>query len=96
MAGVLLDLNHLAFQAQLPALDAGPLRQIRKTLQKLSKLDWAAVHRDPDLKWEAITGQAGEHSLRVSLQCRAVVLRQGDHMRILSLHFDHDGAYGRK
>ena len=92
MARVLLDLNHLAFQAQFFALDAGPLRQIQKALQKLSKLDWAAVHRDRGLKWEAIKGQAGEYSLRVSLQCRAVVLRQGDYMRFLSLHFDHDSA----
>lgn len=96
MARVLLDLNQRNFQSQLFALDAGPLRQVQKTLQKLSKMEWVAVYKDAGLKWEAIKDQPGEYSLRISQQCRAVAARDDDHLRMLSLHFDHDSAYGKK
>ena len=95
MARVLLDLNQRLFQSQLLALDAGPLRQVQKTLQKLSRMEWAALYLDHGLNWEAIKEQPGEYSLRISQQCRAVAVREGDHLRILSLHFDHDSAYGK-
>ena len=96
MPRVLLDLNHAQFQSQLFVLDSVPLRQVQKTLQKLNKMEWEALYADHGLKWEAIRGQPGEYSLRISPQCRAVALREGSHLRILSLHFDHDSAYGKK
>lgn len=96
MTRVLLDLNHAPFQSQLFVLDTVPLRQVQKALQKLNKMEWNALYADHGLKWEAIKGQPGEYSLRISQQCRAVALREGSHLRILSLHFDHDSAYGKK
>ena len=96
MATVRLDLNLEAFQTQLFALDAGPLRQVQKALQKLSKLEWAVVYDDHGLKWEALKEQPGKFGFRISQQCRAVALRDGDYLRIQSLHFDHDSAYGKK
>ena len=38
----------------------------------------------------------GRFTIRVTRQCRAVVIREGEFMRFLALHFDHDSAYGRK
>ena len=96
MARVLLDLNLPAFQSQLFALDAGPLRQVQKSLHKLSKMEWAAVYRDNGLKWEAVKGEPGKFTFRIGQQCRAVGLRHNDHLRIQSLHFDRDSAYGKK
>lgn len=96
MARVLLDLNLPAFQAQLFALDAAPLRQVLKALQKLSKMEWPVVYQDHGLKWEALEERPGKFSFRISQQCRAVALRDGNYLRIQSLHFDHDSAYGKK
>lgn len=96
MAAVRLDLNLKTFQTQLFALDAGPLRQVQKVLQKLSKMEWAVVYDDHGLKWETLKEQPGKCSFRISQQCRAVALRDGDYLRIQSLHFDHDSAYGKK
>ena len=51
---VLLDLNLPAFQDDLLALEPNEVRLVLKTLRKLRTLDWAAVYRDPGLKWRQI------------------------------------------
>jgi hypothetical protein len=40
-------------------------------------------------------GKQGEklYSLRITQKCRAVAIREGDYLRLLSLHSDHDSAY---
>jgi len=50
------------------------------------------------LRWELIQSRQGPqgerlYSLRVSRSCRAVAWREGDWLRFLSLHPDHDSAY---
>ena len=93
---VRLDLNFHEFQEQLFDLDAGELRQAVKTLRKVSKLGWQQVYADQGLKWEELKSAKGRFTIRVTRQCRAVVIREGEFMRFLALHFDHDTAYGRK
>ena len=93
---VLLDLNYPAFQDELFKLDAGEFRLLAKTFRKLRQMTWAGVYSGHGLKWEAITGSAGKYSLRLSLQCRAIVRRDGDFMRFQAIHIDHDAAYGKK
>ena len=93
---VRLDLNFHEFQEQLFDLDAGELRQAVKTLRKVSKLGWQQVYADQGLKWEELKSAKGRFTIRVTRQCRAVVIREGEFMRFLALHFDHDSAYGRK
>jgi hypothetical protein len=95
-AKVLLDLNLPAFQDDLLALEPNEIRLVLKTLRKLRTLDWAAVYRDPGLKWEQIKGAPGKFTVRLSRSSRAVVQRDGDHVRFIALHTDHDGAYGKK
>jgi len=90
---VRLDLNFADFQAQLFELDTGELRQAVKTLRKVSGLTWQQVYTDHGLKWEELKSIKGRFTIRVTRQCRAVVSREGEFMRFLALHFDHDGAY---
>jgi hypothetical protein len=92
---VLLDLNFPAFQDDLLALQVQEVRLVFKTLRKLRGLDWAAVYRDPGLKWEQIKGAPGKFTLRLSRGSRAVVQREGDYLRFIALHTDHDQAYGK-
>ncbi|AUB84135.1 hypothetical protein [Candidatus Thiodictyon syntrophicum] len=95
-ARVLLDLNLPAFQDDLLALEVTQIRLILKTLRKVRALDWAAVYRDPGLKWEQIKGEPGLFTIRLSRACRALVVREGDAMRFVAVHADHDQTYGRK
>ena len=92
-AGVRLDLNFPDFQAQLFDLDTGGLRQVVKTLRKVSRLGWQQVYTDRGLNWEELKSVKGRFTIRVTRQCRAVVMRDGEFMRFLALHFDHDSAY---
>ena len=93
---VRLDLNFEEFQRHLFELDPDELRQVLKTFRKLASMDWNAVYRDNGLNWEAIKSSKGHFSIRLSRQCRAVVARQGEFLCFLALHWDHDGAYGKK
>lgn len=95
-AKVLLDLNLPAFQDDLLALEPSEVRLVLKTLRKLRTLDWAAVYRDPGLKWEQIKGAPGKFTVRLSRSSRAVVQRDGDHVRFIALHADHDAPYGKR
>ena len=90
---VRLDLNFRDFQEQLFGLDAGELRQVIKTLRKVSGQSWQQVYADHGLKWEELKSARGRFTIRVTRQCRAVVTRDGDFMCFLALHFDHDSAY---
>ncbi|MGH9399991.1 MAG: hypothetical protein ACRD00_06460 [Thermoanaerobaculia bacterium] len=96
---VRLDLNNLVFLRNLFALAKDDQRQALTTLGKLFQMTWDQVYRDPGLKWEAVASQIGPHggrlySFRMGKALRAVAYRQDDWMRILSLHPDHDSAYG--
>lgn len=67
-------------------------------LRKLSEMGWEQVYRDRGLKWGAIASRTGPrgvrlYSLRLSKGFRAVGYREGEWLRLLSLHPDHDSAY---
>lgn len=95
---VRLDLNHAEFQSDLFGLQKTEQLAVLATLRKIASLTWDQVHRDRGLKWEAIHSRAGPegkrlHSLRISQRCRAVAMREGEFMRLLSIHPDHDSTY---
>ncbi|MCI0564830.1 MAG: hypothetical protein MN733_40710 [Nitrososphaera sp.] len=90
------DFNAPTFQADFVRLETDDLRQTAKVLRKLLGMTWDAVYRDPGLKWEEIRSAKGTYTLRISQKCRAIVVREGDFMRFLAIHTDHDGAYGKK
>ena len=66
--------------------------------QRFLQLTWEQIYKDQGLKWEMIRSKQGKkgetlYSLRITQKCRAIALREGDYLRFLSLHSDHDSAY---
>jgi hypothetical protein len=91
------DLNQPEFQADLLMLEKAELLAFFKTLRKLRALAWNEVYRDAGLRWESVKSLGVDaYTLRVTKKCRAVVVREGNILRFLSLHPDHDSAYGRR
>ena len=91
------DLNQPLFQDDLIQLEKPEVLAFLKTLRKLRQLEWDDVYRDPGLNWERIssrsTASSDLYSIRVTQKCRAVVTRDGNLMRFISLHPDHDSTY---
>jgi hypothetical protein len=95
-----LDLNDPEFQRQLFELDKQDQRATLTTLRKLSRMSWEQVYRDSGLRWEAVASRTGPdgarlYSIRLARGFRAVAYRDGDWLRLLSLHPDHNSAYRR-
>jgi len=93
-----LDLNNPVFQRQLLHLPKKEQGNILGTLRKLTKMNWDQTYTDRGLKWEVVLSRTGPHgdrlySFRIGEGFRGVAYRQGDWLRILSLHPDHDSAY---
>lgn len=98
---VRLDLNSPAFQDVSFHLELGELKQVVTSLRRLRDLDWTSLYRHTGFRWEAIAhleAPNGErvYSLRLSQKTRAVAYRDGDFLRLVSLHPDHDSTYERR
>jgi len=97
---VRLDLNSPEFLSVFLQLPAAELQQVAGALARLAGMDWQAVAASKGLHWEAIDhiptpNGAKAHSVRLSGRIRAIAYRDGDFLRIVSLHPDHDSAYRR-
>ena len=97
---VRLDLNSPEFQNVFFSLHLSELKQVVASLQRLQGLGWNALYRHTGFKWEAIRhirtpSGATAYSLRLSDRIRAIAYRDGEFLRIISLHPDHDSAYRR-
>jgi hypothetical protein len=97
---VRLDLNSPEFQDVLFRLEPAELKRVVASLRRLSRLEWDGLYRHAGFHWEAIehlraSNGATVYSLRLSERIRALAYRQGDFLRFLSLHPDHDSAYER-
>lgn len=95
-----LDLNSPEFQDVFFRLAAAELKQVVASLGRLRELDWDSLYRHSGYQWEHIshiTGPAGAkvYSIRLSQKIRAIGYRDGDFLRLVSLHPDHDSAYER-
>ena len=76
------------------------LKQVATSLRRLRELDWNVLYRHTGFRWEALEhlkapNGAKVYSLRLSQRIRAVAFRDGDFLRLISLHPDHDSAYER-
>jgi hypothetical protein len=92
------DLNNPVFQKQLFNLPKEKQTGVMTSLRKLSNMTWDQVYQDAGLKWETILSRSGPggkrlYSLRMGKGFRAVAYREGEWLRLLSLHPDHDSAY---
>ena len=61
-------------------------------------MTWGQLHVDKGMHWEQIYGEPASvhenrHMFRITRSFRAVAIRDGDRLQILSLHPDHDRAY---
>ena len=95
-----LDMNSPEFQDVLFRLEAAELKQVIATLRRLRELEWVALYRHTGFNWEAIDhlkapNGAKVYSLRLSQKIRALAFRDGEFLRFVSLHPDHDSAYNR-
>jgi len=95
-----LDLNSPVFQEVFLRLELAELKQVVASLRRLRELDWNTLYRHPGFHWEAIQhlrapNGATVHSLRLGQRIRAIAYRDGDFLRLVSLHPDHDSAYRR-
>lgn len=95
---VRLDLNSPEFQDVLFRLESAELKQVIAALSRLRELDWATLYRHTGFRWEAIEhlkapNGAKVYSLRLSQRIRALAFREGDFLRFISLHPEHDSAY---
>jgi hypothetical protein len=93
-------LNSPEFQDVFFRLQADELKQVVASLRRLRELDWNSLYRHTGFRWEAIEhlkapNGAKVYSLRLSQRIRAVGFRDGDFLRLISLHPDHDSAYER-
>jgi hypothetical protein len=98
MARILLDLNNAFFQEDWLSLEREEALVAMGAFRKIKQLEWEQLYRDKGLRWEAILsrkGPGGEriYSLRITQKARAVAYRQGEFLRFLSIHTDHDSAY---
>jgi hypothetical protein len=95
---VLLDLNNPVFQEDLFSLGKEEASRVFVALRKLKRLSWSEVHKDKGLRWELVQSKRGPgdmrlYTIRITDKIRALVCRDGQFMRFLSLHRDHDSAY---
>lgn len=95
-----LDLNSPEFQDVFFRLQVDELKQVVASMGRLRELDWTSLYRHTGFRWEAIEhlkapNGAKVYSLRLSQRIRAVAFRDGDFLRLISLHPDHDSAYER-
>jgi hypothetical protein len=96
---VRLDLNNPEFQQDLFELEKKDFIAAGNTMKKIMNMTWEQVYHDKGLRWEKIqsvrTGKGQVlYSVRMSRKHRAVVCRKDDFMIFISLHPDHDSAYG--
>ena len=97
---VRLDLNGPEFQDVFFRLELAEMKQVVASLRRRRELDWSALYRHSGFRWEAIEhlkapNGARVYSLRLSQKVRVVAYRDGDFLRLISLHPDHDSTYER-
>jgi hypothetical protein len=93
-----LDLSNPEFQGNWLTLQRDDALAVLATLRVIRQLDWRQLQSSKGLRYELIQSRSGPngerlHSLRISRKVRAVVWRQGNLLRFLSLYPDHDSAY---
>jgi hypothetical protein len=95
-----LDLNSPEFQAVFFRLEPDDLKQVVTALRRIRELDSNTLCRHTDFRWEALEHLKSAdgrkiYSLRLSQRIRAIAVRDGNFLRLISLHPDHDSAYQR-
>lgn len=101
---VLCDLTFPRLQKQLVNLEENEFSQVEESVKKIEQMTWDQIYKTSSktqkrgLNWEIIENQQTKSgkkvaSIRISKKFRARVCRDGQLMRFISLHPDHDSAY---
>ncbi len=95
-----LDLNSPEFQDVFLRLPVAELELVAASLARVRDLGWNSLYRHTGYYCELIDHEKGPggarvSSLRLSQTIRAAGYRDGEFLRLVSLHPDHDSAYGR-
>ncbi len=101
------DLEFPRVIEELSELESNELNQVESSIEKIKKMTWDQIYKTSSktekrgLNWESIDGQTTQSgkkiaSIRISGKFRARVCRDGNFMRFISLHPDHDSAYKEK
>ncbi|MBT3259198.1 MAG: hypothetical protein HN366_22480 [Deltaproteobacteria bacterium] len=93
-----IDLNFPDFQKDLFKLQKNEVHSLIRTLKTLSRMDFDQLRCSPGLNLERIRNMKTRkgnplYSIRITRSFRAVVSMEGDYLRFISLHPDHDSAY---
>ena len=93
-----IDLNFPDFQKDLFKLEKKDLYALIKTLRSLSKMDFDQLRSSSGLNLEQIKKTKTRkgnplYSIRITRSFRALLSIEGDYLRFISLHPDHDSAY---
>jgi len=93
-----IDLNFPDFQKDLFKLEKNKLYALIKTFRTLSRIDFDQLRRSSGLNLEHLkstTTRKGNpiYSIRITRSFRAVLSLEGEYLRLISLHPDHDSAY---
>ena len=93
-----IDLNFADFQKDLFKLEKNELYVLIKTFRTLSKMDFDQLRRSSGLNLEHIKNTKTRkgnpiYSIRITRSFRAVLSMEGEYLRFISLHPDHDSAY---
>ena len=92
-----IDLNFPDFQKDLFKLEKNELYALFKTHRILSKMDFDQLRTSSGLNLEKIKkikSRKGKpiYSIRITRSLRAILSIEGDYLRFISLHPDHDSA----
>ena len=95
---VLLDLNNPVFQEDLFNLAKEDAIRVLETMKRIKEFTWADIYKDKGLRWgvvQSMSNPGGQrlYTIRISQRFRALVFREAQFMRFLSLQLDHDSAY---
>ena len=93
-----IDLNFPDFQKDLFKLEKKELYALIKTFRTLSRMDFDQLRSSPGLNLEQIKKTKTRkgnpiYSIRITRSFRAILSTDGDYLRYISLHPDHDSAY---
>jgi hypothetical protein len=93
-----LDLNFPGFQKDLFKLEKKELYALIKGLRTLSMMDYDQLRRSRGINLEKIESMKTAkgnpiYSIRITRSFRATLTIEGNFLRFISLHADHDSAY---
>ncbi len=93
-----LDLESPEFTKEFEKLSLTQQTKLGEKLARIQSLSWQGFQQTQGYKWEKVRNRESPsggpmYSFRLSKKHRALAYRDGNLLRVLSLHLDHDSAY---